>query len=251
MATHPRTIDRVQRAIASASAAPVTDPITARDIYLDKIDGLIYGDDPAQGFIKGRRFAHPQLKLEFTVPQGYRLRNSAKAVLAQGPQDAQIVFDAGPASYNGDMASYLANVWAAKVRLDGVERITVNGLEGATGTATLDARGGRAFVRLVAVRFPNGRIYRFLCVGPVSAAASFDQGFRSTAASLRPLSDAEAAALKPTRIRIVTVGAGDSVASLASRLPFEDYREERFRVLNGLGPNEQLVPGQRVKLIVE
>jgi predicted Zn-dependent protease len=85
----------------------------------------------------------------------------------------------------------------------------------------------------------------------VSAAASFDQGFRSTAASLRPLSDAEAAALKPMRIRIVTVGAGDSVASLASRLPFEDYREERFRALNGLGPNEQLVPGQRVKLVVE
>lgn len=251
MATHPRTIDRVERAIASASEAQVTEPITARDIYLDKIDGLVYGDDPAQGFIKGRRFAHPQLKLEFVVPQGYRLRNSAKAVVAGGPQDAQIVFDGGPASYNGDMATYLVNVWAAKVGLDSVERITVNGMEGATGTAVLDTQGGRAFVRLVAVRFPNGRVYRLLCVAPVSGAASIDQGFRSTAASLRPISDAEAAALKPMRIRVVTVGAGDSVASLASRMPFEDYREERFRILNGLGPNEPLVAGQRVKLIVE
>jgi len=251
MATHPRTIDRVQRAVAAANEAPVTDPITARDLYLDKIDGLLYGDDPAQGLIKGRRFAHPVLKLEFTVPQGYRLRNSADAVLAQGPQDAQIVFDAGPKSYGGAMTSYLADQWAAKVRLDGVQAVTINGLEAATGTTTLDTKQGRAFVRLVAIRYPDGRIYRFLCVGPVSGAQGFDEGFRSTAASFRPLSDAEARALKPMRIRVVTVRQGDSVASLARSMPFDDYREQRFRVLNGLGPNQEPVAGQRVKLVVE
>lgn len=251
MATHPRTIDRVERAIAAASQAPVADPILGRDIYLDKIDGLLYGDDPAQGFIKGRRFAHPILKLEFFVPEGYRLRNSAKAVLAQGPQDAQIVFDAAPNPYGGDMAGYLANVWAAKLRLDGVQPLTINGLEAATATTTADTQQGRAFVRLFAIRTGSGRIYRFLCVGPVGAAASFDRGFRQTAASFRGLSDGEASALQPMRIRIVTVRGNDTVASLAGRMPFEDHPEARFRVLNGLGPDDTLVPGQRVKLIVE
>jgi len=251
MATHPRTIDRVERAIAAANQAPVTEPILGRDIYLDKIDGLLYGDDPAQGLIKGRRFTHPALKLEFTVPEGYRLRNSAKAVLAEGPQDAQITFDAAPSGYGGDMASYLANVWAAKIRLDGVQPITIDGMAAATATAAVDTRQGRAFVRLYAIRFATGGIYRFLCVGPIGAAESFDQGFRSTAASFRRLSDAEARALRPMRIRVVTVRGNDTVASLARAMPFEDHREERFRVLNGLGPNDALTPGQRVKLIVE
>ena len=99
--------------------------------------------------------------------------------------------------------------------------------------------------------FATGGIYRFLCVGPVGAAESFDRGFRSTAASFRRLSDAEARALRPMRIRVVTVRGNDTVASLARTMPFEDHREERFRVLNGLGPNDALTPGQRVKLIVE
>jgi predicted Zn-dependent protease len=251
MATHPRTVDRVERAIAAANQAPIANPILARDVYLDKIDGLLYGDDPEQGFIKGRRFAHPRLKLEFTAPEGYSLHNSATAVLAQGPQGAQIVFDAAPQSYAGDMAGYIANVWAAKIRLDGMRAITIDGMEAATATAAVDTQSGPAFVRLYAIRFASGRIYRFLCVGPVNAAESFDRGFRGTAASFRRLSDAEARALKPMRIRIVTVRGGDTVASLARAMPFDDYREERFRVLNGLGPNDQLTPGQRVKLIAE
>jgi predicted Zn-dependent protease len=74
---------------------------------------------------------------------------------------------------------------------------------------------------------------------------------RRTTYSFRKLTDAEAAALKPQRIRIVTVQPGDTVASLAARMPFEDYKVERFRTLNGLAEGAALTPGQKVKLVAE
>jgi len=250
MQTHPRTADRVARAVQEAGQPPA-DAIVNRDVYLQHIDGLLYGDDPSQGFIKGRRFAHPKMKIEFTVPQGFVLNNSADAVVAIGPQGSQIVFDGGGQGYGGDMANYISGVWAKNIELRSLERTQINGMEAATGTALVNTRQGAAFARLVAIRANSGVIYRFLGIAPRNGAQSLDSAFMSTASSFRRLSDAEAAALKPMRIRIVTVQPGDSVASLAGRMPFEDYREQRFRVLNGLESGEALTAGQRVKLIVE
>jgi predicted Zn-dependent protease len=76
-------------------------------------------------------------------------------------------------------------------------------------------------------------------------------GFNNTVNSFRRISDSEAAALKPYRLEVVTVGSGMTAESLAAQMPFPDYRVERFRVLNGLPPNSQVTPGQRVKIVVE
>jgi predicted Zn-dependent protease len=89
----------------------------------------------------------------------------------------------------------------------------------------------------------------YLC--PVQVAASADAGFRQSASSFRKLSAGEAAQIKPLRVRVVTVKPGDSVSSLAKSMAFDDYQEQRFRVLNGLSANQGLTAGQHVKLIVE
>lgn len=251
MATHPRTADRVERAIGAAGERTVADPMIARDVYLDKIDGMLYGDDPKQGFIKGRRFAHPVLKFEFTVPEGFRLHNTPSAVIARGPDGAAIQFDQASPTPSGDLVDYLANVWAKNISLQNLERITVNGLQGATGTARVQTRSGAADLRLAAIRYSSDRVYRFLFLTPPNRTAALSEGLRRTTYSFRKLSDAEAAALKPQRIRVVTVQPGDSVASLAARMPFDDRQVERFRVLNGLQNGATLTPGQRVKLVAE
>ena len=63
------------------------------------------------------------------------------------------------------------------------------------------------------------------------------------------ISAEEAAAIEPRRLRVVTVQPGGTVRDLAGRMAVEDLAEEQFRVLNGLGPDEELRPGQRVKLV--
>ena len=252
MQTHPRTADRVQRAIAEAKATtPVPNPKTEREAYLDEVDSILYGDDPKQGITRGRHFSHPDLRLAFDAPQGFRLANGTDAVQGLGPNNSALVFDGGRASISGSMADYISNVWAANIRLQSLDSITINGMEAATATASGSTDQGQVFVRLVAIRYDANTIYRFIYLCPTQVAASADSGFRQSAASFRKLSAGEAAQIRPLRVRVVTVKPGDSVSSLAKAMAFDDYQEQRFRVLNGLTAGQGLVAGQRVKLIVE
>ncbi len=251
LATHPAPIERVERAQAIAAGTRVANPMRGERVYLSQVDGMLYGDDPEQGIIKGRVFAHPKLRFRFEVPAGFRLFNSSDAVTAYGPGKSLIVFDRARRTSDGPVAYYLTNVWSAKRRLDDVETLTVNGLEAATGTTRLRTSTGDRDVRLLAIRVDLQTIYRFLFVTPPQETARLAAELRRTSYSFRRLDEREAAALKPLRIKVVTVGAGDTADSLAARMPFEDFRLERFQALNGLAPADRLRPGDQVKLVVE
>jgi len=251
MSTHPRTADRIQRAIREAGGTQVSNPIVERDLYLSKIDGLLYGDDAEEGFIRNRQFLHPVLRFAFEVPPGFHMINSSDAVIAQRADGATILFSGASQRSNSSMLRYLTDEWAPRLRLADAGTIDVNGMDAATGSGRLETKSGVRDIRLVAVRHPSGNIYRFIFLTKPELTAALARDLQLTTYSFRNLGAAEAAKLRPQRIRVVTVGSGDSVASLAKRMPFGDYAEERFRVLNGLDPSARLVPGQRVKLVVE
>jgi len=246
LSTHPRTGDRVARAIEAAGAASVRDPIVARDIYLDKIDGMIFGDDPAQGVVQGRRFVHPVLGFEFTVPEGFRLLNGQRQVIARGPEGVAIQFDADSRPVGLDMRRYVRERWAREAQLAVLERVSINGMEAATAVV----EGQRADVRLLAIGFDADTVYRFMFLSRPERTRAFDPLFRQTALSFRRLSATEARSIRPLRIAVRTVEAGESVESLAERMPFPDRRLERFRVLNGLREGEALRAGEKVKMVI-
>lgn len=248
MQTHPRTADRIQRALQQAGVNPVADPIRAQDIYFQKIDGMLYGDKPDEGYIRGRTFAHPKLKFAFEVPEGFRLYNQSKRVLGRNSDgSAAIIFDRAPKPYDGSMTDYLAGVWGQKLRLSGLEAIEVNGLKAATAGAS----NGRQDLRLLVLRYDAKTIYRFLFVTKPDQTAGFNRGFRETTYSFRKLSDGEAAKLKPRRVRIHEVKAGETPGQIAARMPFAGENLKRFLVLNGFDENVVLQSGQSVKIIAE
>lgn len=251
--THPRTADRVQRAVQQATGAQAPVPASAtHDEYLARLDGMLYGDDPDEGFIRGQRFAHPTLRFEFTVPDGFTLFNSSTAVIASGPNDAVIQFDREPKpSQTSDMQRYIAQQWAQGIDLNDIDPITVNGMDAAVAEARVKTNAGSRDAMLVAVRWDQKTIYRFILLAQPGQLDSFRDGFNRTLQSFRPLTSSQAAALKPQRIRIVTVGSGDTMQSLASRMPPSSYQLEQFRILNGLPANATLTPGQKVKIVVE
>jgi predicted Zn-dependent protease len=250
MATHPRTVDRVQKAIAEAGEAgkPKGPTDDGRDVYLRQINGLIYGDSPRQGYARGTRFAHPIMKFEFRVPDGFRLSNQPTAVMASNPNGAVIAFEEIPKSGGLSPRAYLSRI---NVSLTGIEDIDVNGLQAATGAAQIRGSNGARDVRVVAIRFSPDHLFRFIFLTPTQLTASLADGLKRTTYSFRGLSAAEAAALKPLRIRVVRVHPGDTVASMAARMAIPDHQEQRFRVLNGLGPGEGLPPGGLIKIMVD
>jgi len=251
MSTHPRTADRIQRAIQEAGGAQLANPIVERELYLSKIDGLRYGDDPEQGFIRNRQFLHPVLRFAFAVPPGFHMMNTSDAVIAQRSDGAAILFSSTRQPLGGSMVDYLTNEWAPRLQMADAETIDINGMEAATGSGQLELKSGVRDVRLVAVRFDADTIFRFIFLTKPEQTDQLARDLRETTYSFRRLSPAEAARLHPQTIRVVTVRADDSVAKLATKMPFPDFREGRFRVLNGLGPADRLTPGQHVKIIVE
>lgn len=249
--SHPRTADRVQRAIAEASGTAVADPIVARDIYLRKIDGLLYGDNPNQGLIRGREFVHPDLGFAFQVPDDFRLFNSTTRVTARGPRGAAIVFDQARQPSRASMTDYLVREWARSLSLTAVEPITVNGMEAASGAGQVNTRSGALDLRLVAIRYDAERIYRFAFITAPQVTARHTAGFRRTTYSFRRLGQADAGQYGPQRVRLYTVRPGDTPSSIASRMPFEERKLDRFLVLNGLDRSSGLQAGQTVKIIAQ
>jgi predicted Zn-dependent protease len=249
--THPRTADRVQRAIQQAGGRTIDNPIVARDIYLDKIDGMVFGDSPAQGYVRGQRFLHPELGFVFEVPEDFQLANTPKRVVAQNPNGAAILFDAAKKPSSAPMTRYLAEDWARDVRLQDLQAIDVNGLEAATAWTRIDTSEGQADFRLVAIRLDCNAIYRFLFVTPSTLSSSLSASLRRTTYSFRRLNSQDADDLRPYRLDIYRVKSGDTQARVARRMPLGDQSLDQFQVLNGLRDGEPLRAGQRVKIVTE
>ncbi|MGE5546682.1 MAG: M48 family metalloprotease [Solirubrobacterales bacterium] len=248
MATHPRTVDRVEAAIHQTLGAPPQGAL-GEETFLERIDGLVWGDDPANGMVRDRSFLHPQMGFRFDVPPGFRLVNGDKAVTGRNPAGAAIVFDAAPGRGVADMATYLMRSWMPRAELANGERIEVNGLPAATATTRARTRRGPLDVRLVAIRLDPETITRFTFVTPPQLTASLGEDLKRTTYSFRALSPAERAAIQPYRVRVVTVGRGDTAESLAARMVLE-RKAEHFRVINGLAAGEEPPPGRKVKIVL-
>ncbi|MGA7971264.1 MAG: M48 family metalloprotease [Pseudolabrys sp.] len=247
LSDHPSTPDRVRKALLDARE--FSGPgIGARDrnAYLNDLNGMVYGEDPSEGFVRGRRFVHPKLGFTFTAPPGFTLDNTAQAVLGLkdgGGEAMRLDVVAVPAEQS--LAQYLDSGWIENVDSTSLRAFTVNGFPAATARAS----GKDWTFRLFAVRFGSD-VYRFIFAAKTMTPAA-DRTFRASVASFRRLSLKERKRVRPLQVKIVTVGAHDTVASMARRMAVPDHRTKRFRVLNGLGLRAKLKPGEKVKIVVE
>jgi len=249
-ATHPRTVARVRQAAALAGGARRGAARRERDAFFEIIDGMVFGGGAEQGYILGRRFAHPKLRFEFSVPAGFRLRNSPDRIEAQSKRDqAQIIFDQAPQPYRGAMTAYIGQRWAHNVRVNGLEAIAINGFPAATGTVRGRSGNVAVEIRLIAIRYDARRVYRFMVTAPRRSMRRLATALQRMTYSFRRLSVAQAAALQPKRLRIVAAGPDATPDGFAPRMAFAEFRRERFAVLNGLGDTGSLAGRKRVKIV--
>ena len=251
MSTHPRTKERVLQAMQLAGARG-GQGLIERDGYLRRIDDMIYGDSPEQGYIRDRAFIHPGMRLSFAVPEGFLMHNTPDAVLAVSEKKKVLIqFDDADEPFDGEMTRYITDDWAKELDIQDLAATRLGALPAATAKTYLDTRSERLLARIAAIRFDSNRIFRFLAVAPGEGVSNLHGAFQSTIASFRKLSEAEAAAVRPWRVRIAQVQPGDTVWNLSQRMPFAKLRVERFQTLNGMDGKDSLRAGSKVKLVVE
>jgi predicted Zn-dependent protease len=253
-ATHPRTLDRVERVAAEVAEDAGTGRL-GREEYLERIDGLIYGENPAQGLIRGRRFIHPELGFAFEAPPRFRLRNLPSAVVGGDGSGRTMRFDAARVAPGRDMVDYMAGDWARALRgaqLQNVQSAEVNGLPAAMAQTSGRLSDGRPVdVALAAIRAGDERVYRFMFLSPGGMGRDEAQGYATTVDSFERLSSDEAAAFQPRRIAGVEVEGGQSLDELAERMAVEALPREQLALLNRNAlVGDGLGPGELVKLIV-
>jgi predicted Zn-dependent protease len=247
LSSHPATPERVKNALTNARQ--FTGPGAGerdRNEYFSTIDGMVYGEDPSEGFARGRHFLHPKLGFTFVAPPGFTLDNTAQAVLGlkEGGGEA-LRLDVISVPAEQTLSNYLKSGWIENVDASSVEEFSLNGFPAATATAG----GGNWSFRLFAVRF-GSEVYRFIFAAKART-PQIDRAFRESIMTFRRMTLKESEQVKPLRLRVVTVGETDTVEKLAHRMATSDHSIERFRVLNGLGPHDRLKPGDKVKIAVE
>ncbi|MCB1835238.1 MAG: M48 family metalloprotease [Geminicoccaceae bacterium] len=247
--SHPYTPDRVTRARERSDERGAGNSERDRGRFLQEIDGLVYGESPAQGYVMGQEFAHPQMRFRFAVPDGFTLRNAPTAVYGKG-ENRTIIFDMGKLESGTSLTRYSAKDWADMGKLDDVESVRLeSGLDAAIGYGKVKLNSGTAEAGFVAIGGRDGTVYRFVLVTG-SFGSDDRRALLSTANSFRQLSASEAARLKPLRIQIVEVRPGDSIDSLAARMEIEDLPREQFITINGLDRGHELRAGDKVKLLI-
>ena len=164
-------------------------------------------------------------------------------MLATGPGEVAVRFDGAQLASGASLSGYIKSGWVSGLDKASVHAVTLHGMPAATAQAHSDNWDFN-----ITVVKAGGQVYRFLTAAPVGSAALSKTASYVTG-SFRELTAAEKAALKPLRIHVVKVEAGDSIASLANRMQGTDRKLELFRLLNELPIGSTLSVGDRVKLV--
>jgi predicted Zn-dependent protease len=255
LATHPAPEDRVQKvqaAIQAASTGTGTRGVVDRDDYLRRIDGIVYGDNPEEGVVRGSEFLHAGLRFALNFPSGWEVNNSASQVVAKQPgANVFVVLQLveQPVGRNIEQVAVNSMQKAGFRALEG-SRSTINGLDAFVGTyeGTLQDLG-RVGVRAAHIAHERN-IFMVAGLAPTQLFERAERELTTTIRSFRPLTAAQAEAIRPNRVDLYTAREGDTWQSIAERQGKGLIKPTTLAIMNGHAVNDQPRPGERLKIVV-
>lgn len=250
--THPLTPKRIEDSYQLASelkAEMTAEPRVAKDSYLNAIEGMIWGESPEQGYVRGSVFAHPVLDFRFEFPEGFEIQNLPDRVIGKSG-NTMIVFTGGKKEPDQPIVDYMIQNWnQGRSGLSNVESITINGLPAVTASRTAVISGVGRNLRQVAIAYDDQQVYRFSILMPQNPSGALLDALKRTTYSFRKLNDTDRENFRPKEIDVITAQRGDTVASLSKRMAVEKLPEAKFRVLNAMDDGDTILAGQRYKII--
>jgi predicted Zn-dependent protease len=257
LSTHPNPGDRNvatdKLATEWQQKLNLTNPKVNGNEYLRRIEGLIYGEDPRQGFLENNVFYHPPLKFQFPTPAGWRYQNSPQMVQL-APQDgkALLMFTMG----QGSTLQEAANNAVQQYKLQVLESrsVTVNGLPAlyvvADQAADPQQQQQQAGVRTMSYFIQyNGTIYHFIGVSSTADFNNYANTFSSTMQNFRQLTDPAKLNRKPDRIRIKAVATTATLSQALQSFNMPQAKLEELAILNGMKLTDNVTRGTLIKVI--
>ena len=254
LATHPAPEDRVQRvqtAVRQAEAG-ATRLVTDREDYLKRIDGIVYGDNPDQGVVRGTSFLHRNLRFAIDFPPGWDVNNGQSQVVAKEPGGTSLMVLQQVQRPQGrtieDVA--LLSMERAGFRAVNGTQTTINGLTAFVGTyqGTLQDLG-RVEVRGAHIMHDRN-VFLVAGIAPAATYDNAEPGFSQSIRSFRPMTRGEAEGIRPNHVNLYTSRQGDTWQSIAERQGKSIIKATTLAIMNGHAVNDQPRPGERLKIVV-
>jgi predicted Zn-dependent protease len=250
LATHPNPENRYQATQARLDTLhkDLANTIVGREEYLQRLKGMVYGDDPRQGYFQGTTFLHPDLRFQLMFPDGWKTQNSAEAVIGVSPsQDAMIQLGlAGKATPEEAARQFLSQ---QGVRAGQSSTQPVNGLPAASSYFTAQTDQGQV-EGLVTFLSYRGTTYGILAYTGAGKIGSYNETFRRSIGSFRELTDPAAINIQPARVELVSLDQPMTVRQFNERYP-STIKVEEVALINGVeGPDGTMRPGRLYKRVV-
>lgn len=248
--THPdpgnrvqKTRDRIAAAGKSFAGAKVE-----RDAFLRHIDGMVFGEDPRQGYFQANSFIHPTLKFRFDFPTGWKTQNSAEQVVGQSAQgDAQIALStAGNTAPQQALSAFLQQ---QGVKAGATSTSAINGNPAAVGQFIATNQDGSSLAGYVAYIQQDGITYQLVCITPAANIQNYDALFRNTIGSFQRVTDPRLLSVKPQRLRIVTLRSAMTLTQFNQQYP-SVIPMAQLSIINAIDPGQSMPVGQLVKRVV-
>jgi predicted Zn-dependent protease len=251
LSTHPSPSEREATVAKLAEEwkkkLKLKDARVNRDSYLKRIDGMILGEDPRQGFTEQGVFYHPELKFLFPIPQGWKLQNAPTQVqMAPESGEAIMILTLTKGTSLEDAAN--KNLQQYNLVLVESKKENINGLSSIIMVA--DQKQEEATLRVLStlIQF-EGNIYNFMGISTLANFAGYQSSFLHTARNFDELKEAEKLNRKPDVVRIKTVPQAMTLDATFRHFNVPQERFEELAILNGMSLKDQLSKGTLIKVL--
>ena len=253
LSTHPSPAGR-EAAVAELAEEwktklNLTDAKVNRNSYLKMLDGLVYGEDPKQGFVENRTFYHPELKFEFALPAEWSFQNTPQQVqMAQKEGKAMMTLTLVEGSSLQEASSSVLKQYV--MELIDAEEITVNGLKVIRMEAGQQQQ--ETIIKTLSYVIEHGgHYYNLMGITHTDSFNAFEPVFLASMNSFKELKDAEKLNRKPERIRLRTAPSDGSLQQILAGFNVAKDRLEEVSLINGMSLTDQVAKGTLIKVIGE
>jgi predicted Zn-dependent protease len=249
LATHPSPANRIEAITQQIAALPQDFSGTTinAESYLRRLDGLMYGANPREGYFQGGRFLHPDMRFQLTFPDGWATQNGKQAVIAVSPgQDAVVELSSGP----GTSAAEAARAFLAQdgITAGPLSRATLGGLSTVSAPFRAATQGGAIEGMVLFVEY-RGSVFQLVGYASEAAWAGNQAAIQRTLRSFEPLTDPAALNVQPQRIEILAMDRRTTLAILAGQRS-SPVSAERLAIMNQIEVQTPLEAGRLVKWVV-
>jgi predicted Zn-dependent protease len=252
LSTHPDSDTRYKEAVQAAAALTTNyEEYIQADEFLEKLNGMSYGNPRQSGVVRGTTFFHPKLVIKLNFPDDWRMESMKNGVQMLS-QTGDALFALSTARIKSDQSAKAFAEESLRMDIREGREVSIANLDGFLGVANrADSPYGPRPVRFAILQDKRRRIQYILTgAGKHDLHRIANDGeFIATIFSFDKMDAEDRLVAKPPRVQILRAEEDTTMEALAARSPITNYALDKLRVINGLYPHGQPEPGQLIKVI--